>query len=315
VRAGTRLELDGRNILTYVFQTRQGARIDDYADPAHASGPSAEAASGLGFRSAVGVPIDVAGSLWGLVAVAAARPGAHPPDTETRLARFTELVATALANAESQAELVASRARIVAAADAARKRIERNLHDGAQQRLVSLGLKLRAVQAALPSAALAREFADIMTEVTGVVDELRDTASGLHPAALTAGGLRPALKTLARRSAVPVRLDIEIDGRLSEQIELAAYYSVAEALTNAAKHAHATAVTVRAEDRFLRIAVRDNGDGGATFIRGSGLAGLTDRVEALGGRLSLDSPPGAGTLLMIALPNASGDRNSVGREA
>jgi signal transduction histidine kinase len=153
-----------------------------------------------------------------------------------------------------------------------------------------------------------------MTEVTGILDELRDIASGLHPAALTEGGLRPALKTLARRSAVPVRLDIGIDRRLPEQIELAAYYSVAEALTNVAKHAHATTVTVtvRAEDGLLHLTVRDDGDGGATFSRGSGLIGLTDRVEALGGRLALDSPLGDGTLVMIALPYASEDKATAG---
>jgi signal transduction histidine kinase len=308
---GTRVELGGHNLHTRIFQTHQPARVDDYT---HASGPTGDRARALGFCSGVGIPVDVAGNLWGLVAVEATRPGALPPDTEARLAGFTELVATALANAESQAELLASRARIVAAGDAARKRIERNLHDGAQQRLVSLGLKLRAVQAACASAELAREVADIMTDVTAILDELREIASGLHPAALTDGGLRPALRTLGRRSAVPVRLDIGIDGRLPEQIELAAYYCVAEALTNAAKHAHATVVTVtvRADDGLLRLAVRDDGDGGATFRRSSGLTGLTDRVEALGGRLSLDSPPGAGTLVTIALPYACEEKAAAG---
>ena len=233
-----------------------------------------------------------------------------PADSEARLARFTELVATAIANAESQVQLTASRARIVAAADQARRRIERDLHDGAQQRLVSLALQLRAVQAAVPPEAieLAAQFDGLVDEVTSALDELRELARGIHPAVLAEGGLRPALKGLARRSAVPVELDVRVDGRLPEQIEIAAYYVVSEALTNAAKHAHASvvhveAVTVEGDgDGVLRVRVRDDGRGGTHFAGGSGLVGLKDRVEALGGTIKIESPPGRGTALHATVP-------------
>jgi signal transduction histidine kinase len=228
-----------------------------------------------------------------------------PADTEDRLAAFTELVGTAIANAEAQAALTASRARIVAAADTTRRRIERDLHDGAQQRLISLALQLRAMQASPPEAGeLTTDLDDVADGLTGVLDELREIARGLHPAALAEGGLRPALKTLARRSAVPVRLDLGIDRRLPEPIELAAYYVVTEALTNAAKHSSATVVDVHVQDGggALHIRVQDDGCGGADLTRGTGLVGLTDRVEALGGHLALHSPPGGGTTMQMDLP-------------
>jgi signal transduction histidine kinase len=235
-----------------------------------------------------------------------------PVDTEARLAGFTELVATAIADAEAQAALTASRARIVAAADATRRRIERDLHDGAQQRLVSLALHLRGtVRAAVPPGAgeLTARLDAAATELAGVLDGLREIARGLHPSALADGGLRAALKALARRSAVPVRLDVRVDGRLPDQIELAAYYTVAETLTNTARHASATVVDVAVEagERVLTVRVRDDGRGGADLTGGSGLIGLTDRVEALGGRLSLHSPPGAGTTVEISLPLTAPD--------
>jgi signal transduction histidine kinase len=229
-----------------------------------------------------------------------------PAGTEARLAGFTELIATAIANAEAQAALTASRARIVATADATRRRIERDLHDGAQQRLVSLGLQLRAAQAAAPPGAseLVQRLDGVAAGLVGVLDELREIAHGLHPAVLADAGLRPALKTLARRSTVPVRLDIRLDGRLPEPVEIAAYYVVSEALANTAKHAHATVIDVQvaAGEGVLRVRVRDDGRGGADVTRGSGLIGLRDRVEALGGRLWLHSPPGAGTTLQVQLP-------------
>jgi signal transduction histidine kinase len=229
-----------------------------------------------------------------------------PAGTEARLAAFTELAATALANAEAQAALAASRARIVATADAARRRIERDLHDGAQQRLVSLALELRAAQAVAPPGAgeLARRLDRVAAGLDDALEELREIAHGLHPAILANRGLRPALKALARRSAVPVRLDAQEEGRLPEQIETAAYYVVAEALTNAAKHAHATAaeVEVAVGEGVLHVRVRDDGRGGADFGHGSGLLGLKDRVEALGGRLALHSPPGDGTTLQVQFP-------------
>jgi signal transduction histidine kinase len=300
---GMRLELGGWNTPTLVFQTARPARID-YAD---ASGAVADAARERGIHSSVGAPISVEGRLWGVMGVLFTRERSLPADTETRLAGFTELVGTALANAEARAALTASRARIVAAADTTRRHIERDLHDGAQQRLVSLALQLRStVQAALPPDAqqLKVQLDGIAAELGSVLDELREIARGLHPAALADGGLRPALKALGRRSAVPVRLDVSVDGRLSEPIELAAYYVVAEALTNAVKHAHATVIDVQvaATDGVLRVRVGDDGHGGADPTRGSGLVGLTDRVEALGGRLTLHSPPDAGTAIQVVLP-------------
>jgi len=244
--------------------------------------------------------------------IVASTRGPLPTGAEERLAAFTEMAATAIADAEAQAALAASRARIVAAADAARRRIERDLHDGAQQRLVSLALQLRAAQAAAPREAgeLASRLEGAVAEVTGVLDELGEIARGIHPAVLTNGGLRPALKVLARRSAVPVSLDVQVTGRLPESAEIATYYAVAEALTNTAKHAHASIIDVRVESGagVVRVRVRDDGRGGAHFGGGSGLAGLQVRVEALGGRLSLDSPPGAGTTLDIVLPLSDPNR-------
>ena len=305
---GSRFPLGGQNVHTVVFQTRRSARVDR----AEASGSATEVFRMLRIRSALGAPIIVEGQLWGVMIVLSTREESLPADTEARLAGFTELVATALANAEAQAALTASRARIVAAADTARRRIERDLHDGAQQQLVTLALQLRAAQAAMPSQAgdLAAQLDGVADGLTDVLDELREIARGLHPAALAEGGLRPALKTLARRSAVPVRLDVDVDERLPEPIETAAYYVVAEALTNTAKHAAATVVDVQvaAGGGVLRVRVRDDGRGGADLTGGSGLVGLTDRVEALGGHITLRSPTGAGTTVEIELPLADPSR-------
>jgi signal transduction histidine kinase len=299
---GTRLSLGGHNLHTLVSQTGQAARIDDYAG---ASGPAGEAAREFGLHASVGVPVSVEGHLWGVMIVES-RAGPLPAGTEARLAGFTELAATAIANAEAQAELAASRARIVATADQTRRRIERDLHDGAQQHLVSLALQLRAAQAAAsPGAGVpVRQLDGVAAGLGGVLEELREITCGLHPAILAERGLCPALKALSRRSAVPVRLKVQVEGRLPEQTEIAAYYVVAEALTNAAKHAHATVtdVEVAAGEGVLRVGVRDDGCGGADFGHGSGLAGLRDRVEALGGRLWLHSPSREGTTLQVQLP-------------
>jgi signal transduction histidine kinase len=305
----SRFELGGRNVTTLVVQTGQPARID-YAETG-ASGPiGISATDAWGLRSSSGAPISLDGRLWGVIVAASTSEAFLPADTETRLAGFTELVGTALANTEAQAALTASRARIVAAADTARRRIERDLHDGAQQRLVSLALRLRGSTQASPrpgADALATQMDLVAEEITGVLDELREIARGIHPAVLAEGGLRPALTTLARRSAVPVRLDLEIDRRLPEPVELAAYYVVTEALANTAKHARATSMDVRvaADGGLLRISVRDDGHGGADPAHGTGLVGLIDRVEALGGQLTLRSLPGAGTTLNVALPLAA----------
>jgi signal transduction histidine kinase len=258
-----------------------------------------------GIRSGLAAPIVVDGELWGTITVASLH-GSLPAGTEHRLAGFTDLVGTAIANAESRAELLASRSRIVTTADQTRRRIERDLHDGAQQRLVTLTMKLRALEAVPEPApdALRSDLEDIAAGLDDVLDDLRETAHGLHPVMLTRGGLGPALKALGRRSPVPVELDVRTQERLPEPVEVAAYYVVAEALTNAAKHADASFVRIEAEvlDGDLHVSVRDDGTGGADPARGSGLVGLIDRVEALGGRLALHSPPAGGTTLRIDLP-------------
>ena len=298
VAVGVRVPLGGRNVSSLVF-ARGRARIDDYAA---ASGPVGDIAGGAGVRTAVGVPVSVAGELWGCMIVVT-RSEPLPADTEARLASFAELTATAIANAEAQAEVTASRARIVAAADQARRRIERDLHDGAQQRLVTLALRLRAVQAAVPPE-FGGQLGEAVAEAISALDELRETARGIHPAILADGGLRPALKALADRCPVPVDLQIHIEERLPEPVEISAYYVIVEALTNTAKHARASAASVEAKvaGGLLRVTVRDDGTGGACLTGSTGLAGLKDRVEALGGRIILHSPRGAGTSLRAEFP-------------
>jgi signal transduction histidine kinase len=300
---GDRVELGGKNVSTIVGQTGQPARVEDYRS---SSGAFAKAGRGWGFGSAVGVPIRVEDRLWGVVTVAYARMAVLPPDIEARLAGFTELVGTAIANAEAQAALAASRARIVAAADAARRRIERDLHDGAQQRLVTLALRLREAKATAPSGteALISRLDEMVDGLDAALEELREIARGIHPAVLANGGLRPALRALARRSPVPVDLRVQVKGRLPDPVEIAAYYVVSEALTNTARHARATAVCVEVTvgKTTLRIGVRDDGRGGADVSGGSGLTGLQDRVEALSGRITLHSPSGAGTALEVHIP-------------
>ncbi|HET6944352.1 MAG TPA: histidine kinase, partial [Gaiellaceae bacterium] len=200
------------------------------------------------------------------------------------------------------------RARIVATADATRRRIERDLHDGAQQQLVSLALELRAAQARTPPELreLRHDMSHIVEGLTRVLADLREIALGLHPAVLADGGLGPALHTLARRSTIPVDIDVRVQGRLPERVEVAAYYVVSEALTNAATHANASIaqVAVDVRDSVLRVSVRDGGVGGADPARGSGLLGLKDRAEAIGGTLSIQSKHGAGTVLHVELPLA-----------
>jgi len=290
-------------VYTLVFQTGRPARIDGSTGT---SGPDCEVASELGVRAAVGVPVSTGGRLWGAIVVSSTQDEPLPLGTEARLTGFTELAATAVANAEARAALAASRARIVAASDATRHRIERDLHDGAQQRLVSLALRVSGLKTVVPGEAqeLAGHLDRTAAELAAVLDELRELARGLRPPALTNGGLRPAIKTLARRCGLPVRLDIALDERLPEQVELAAYFAVAEALTNAAKHAQAGVVDVEAhrDEKELHLCVRDDGVGGADPRRGSGLTVLTDRIQVLGGRLGLRSPPGGGTALRVALP-------------
>ena len=301
---GKRFPLGGHNAATLVFETGRPARIDEYRPDDVSSATSV--ARGLGGVSAVGAPIRVAGHLWGAALVVAQREEALPAPTEERLADFAELAATAIANAETQAELTASRARVVASADEARRRIERNLHDGAQQRLVSVALQLRAAQADLPAGLeqLSAELDRIAVGLGETLEELQELARGIHPQILSDRGLRPALEMLARRSVIPVVLSVGTDRRLPEPVEVGAYYVVSEALTNAAKHAHATSMTVEVEtvDGILHIQIHDDGVGGAGFSGGSGLVGLRDRVEVLGGRITLRSPLGHGTTLTVELP-------------
>ncbi|WP_405747475.1 nitrate- and nitrite sensing domain-containing protein [Streptomyces canus] len=255
---------------------------------------------------AVGAPIVVDDRLWGFV-VAASPLEMLPVGTESRLADFTELVAAAIANADSRDQLTASRARVVAASDASRRRIERDLHDGVQQRLVALQLDLRLAETLVTdrSSELAEQLVHVGKGLDDAFQDLLQVARGIHPAILAKGGLGPALRSLARRSAVPVELDLKLPaGRLPEHLEVAAYYVTSECLTNAAKHAHARVVEVSAEIRggFLELTIRDDGSGGAEPGRGSGLIGLIDRVEAIGGKLAVSSPPGEGTTLDVRLP-------------
>jgi signal transduction histidine kinase len=300
---GKRFSFDGDSVPAMVFRIGRAARRDSHDD---APSPDIRYIRELGLRSGVGVPIIVGGRLWGAANVGSAADEPLPPDTEARVSDFAELVATAIANADARAELTASRARIVAASDAARRRFERDLHDGAQQRLVSLGLQLRTAEASLPPErhALREELSDIVTGLTGVSADLQEISRGIHPAILSRGGLGPALKTLARRSAVPVALRFGMDRRLPDSVEVAAYYVVAEALTNAAKYAQASEVkvSVDADGDTLYVSIADDGVGGADSHKGSGLVGLTDRVEALGGQLRISSVVGNGTSLLATIP-------------
>jgi signal transduction histidine kinase len=301
---GGRWPIKGTNVAWMVLQTGRSARIDDFSA---ATDPIGVAVREAGFKSAVGSPIVVEGRLWGVIS-AASTEGPMPRGAEARLASFTELVATAVANAESSAELAASRRRIVAASDDARRGIERDLHDGVQQQLVSLGLELGVMTADPPTGeALKAQLASVTENVGSVLDALVETARGIHPAILSQGGLAAALKGLARRSAVPVELHAQIEGPLPDEVEVAAYYVAAEALTNVAKHARACLVhmDVTTDDGTLTLLVRDDGVGGADPGGGSGLVGLYDRVEALGGTIKIDSSVGTGTCVAVTLPIAA----------
>jgi PAS domain S-box-containing protein len=255
---------------------------------------------------AVAAPIVVSRHPWGAIVAAWKHPDMAGGDTEVRMAQFTELVATAVANAESSAELAASRGRIVATADEARRRIERDLHDGAQQRLVSTVMVLKLLRRELGDAdgPIVELVEEALTNAQRGMDEVRELARGIHPRILSSGGLGPALKTLALRSHIPVTVDVPADARWPENVEVTAYYVASEALTNAVKHADASNVriTVDADDRRILLAIRDDGAGGADPSRGSGLIGLRDRVAALGGTLVVHSEPGFGTVLTARIP-------------
>jgi PAS domain S-box-containing protein len=303
---GHRLSIDGeRNLATLVLETGRPARIDNYAE---ATGRLAEDVRGEGIRTAVGTPILVEGRLWGLMAAGSSQEQPLPADTEERLASFTDLVATAIANTEARAEVAASRARVVVAADEERRRVVRDLHDGAQQRLVHTVVTLKLAQRAVvnedeDAPAL---VTDALVNAEQATAELRELAHGILPTALTRGGLSAGVDALATRTPVPIAIDVTAD-RLDAAVEATAYFVVAEALTNVAKHAHArhAEVSARVADGTLRVKVRDDGIGDAR-PDGSGLLGLADRLAALDGQLRIESPAGGGTLVTADIP-LSGD--------
>jgi signal transduction histidine kinase len=303
---GTNVSLEGDSAVIRVYRTGAPARLDDYADR---PGEIARSMRELGVRSSVAAPITVEGRLWGAVVVVSDTEERFPEGIEGRLGDFADLVALALASASAREQLAASRARIVEAGDAERRRLERNLHDGAQQRLVTLALSLRLARAKLPGDPIAAE--PLLDSAIGDLDqalaELRELARGLHPAILTDHGLAPALRALTRRAPVPVRLGDVPEERFPEPIEATAYYLVSEALTNVTRYAEASSVEVRltSSDGRLRVEVADDGRGGAQAAAGSGLRGLADRVEALSGRFELESPPGAGTVVRAELPTSA----------
>jgi PAS domain S-box-containing protein len=301
-RVGESLPADESTAVGRVRRTGASARIDDWGAQA---GEIAETIFRMGYRSTAAAPIVVTGTLWGAVAIASEDP--LPPGSETRLGAFCELASLAVASAQARADLTASRARLVQAGDEQRRRLERNLHDGAQQRFVSVVLKLRLARARLnPDPDSAAELLDeVSRELDMGLDELREIARGLHPAILGDRGLGPALEAVAARIPIPVAIDAP-DDRLPEHIEATTYYIVSEAMTNVAKHAAASRaqVSVRREGGVLRCEVSDDGRGGADVSGGTGLLGLRDRAEAAGGTFSVVSPPGRGTVVAAALPLA-----------
>jgi PAS domain S-box-containing protein len=300
---GRRWPHGGKNVGTFVFDTGRPARIDDYDD---ATGPVADDVHEAAIRSAVATPIIVEGRLWGVIGVGSRQGPPLPEDTEARLASFTELAATAIANTEARTELNASRSRIVAATDEERRRLFRDLHDGAQQRLVNTTVTLKMAKRALENGE--EDAAALLTEALHNAEqataELRELAHGILPASLVRGGLRAGVDALASRTPVPIKIDVPV-GRLPAAVEATAYFVVAEALTNMTKHARAqhSEVTVRIDDGTLAIRVQDDGVGGARAdAGGSGLIGLADRLAAVNGQLRVESPADGGTLLAAAIP-------------
>jgi signal transduction histidine kinase len=294
---------EGRGILGRMLQCPRPVRIEDFDE---VGGVVAELMRELGIRSAAGGPILLGGRLWGAVTATWPVPALMPVRAEDRVAAFAELVAYAIESAEAREELAASRARLVEAADEARRRIERDLHDGAQQRLVAAALELTILDRRLerdPAGArsVLERARDHLDQGLG---DLRDLARGIHPAVLTERGLEAALVALVQRAPVPVELEVTIPERLEAGIEAAAYFVASEALTNVAKYSEADTASVRVLSAAgsLLVTIADDGIGGADPERGSGLRGLADRVEAVGGVLEVASPPGEGTRLSARLP-------------
>ena len=300
--AGERVPIDGETVSGKLRRTGRPQRVDEYTG---VRGELVKRLQEVGVRSAVGAPVKVAGVTWGAIVASSGRPHAFPEGAEHRLADFAELVTAALANVDAREQLAASRARIVQAGYEERRRLGRDLHDGAQQELVSAVISLKLAQ---------RKAADAPHEVGALVDEalaqlqsgirdLRELAAGIHPSLLTDRGLGAALKALAARSPLPVELGEVPSERLPAPVETSAYFVVAEALTNAAKHARGSHVdvAVRVEDGLTIVEVRDDGVGGADPSTGSGLRGLADRVSALGGKLEIESPAGEGTTIRASI--------------
>jgi signal transduction histidine kinase len=305
---GVTFPLEEESVTGQVYRTGQPARFDDYTGK---RSRLAELVREAGFHATVAAPVTVGGRLWGAVLASSNRPDPLPPEAEERLADFAELVALALASADARQELSRSRARLVAASDTERRRLERNLHDGPQQRLVTLAVTLRLAENRLATdpGAVHDLIVDARDELDQALEELREIARGLHPGVLTARGLAPALESLAARLPIPVRLDVETGGRCLEAVEVAAYYVVAEALANAIRYSGADSVDVNVslDDGMLDVEVADSGRGGADPASGTGLRGLADRVETLGGRLEVESPAGAGTRVHATLPTTGAE--------
>jgi signal transduction histidine kinase len=308
---GESIPVEGESVTAKLYRSGRPERVDDYDE---VESELAVRLREFGVRSVVGAPIYVAGRLWGALMASSEQAHAFPAGTEMRIGSFAELVTAALANVDAREQLAASRARIVEAADAARRRIERDLHDGAQQRLVSLALNLRLLESSLePNSATTRELAAARAELDAALEELRELARGIHPSILVDRGLEAALAALAGRSTVPVELDLASCARLPLSVQTTAYFVVAEALTNASKHADSDRIAVRVAlgEGHALVEVRDEGSGGVDTAQGSGLRGLADRVSALGGTLEIESPVGAGTTIRARIPvTAPGDASS-----
>ena len=300
---GSSISLEAAGVLAAVRDTGEPQRIHRYDELA---GPIVERMSSFGYGSATAVPIKLGGEVWGALVVAGAHGESLPVDAERQLADFAELVAQALANAEAYRKLADSRARIVQATDSERRRLERNLHDGAQQRLVSLALQLQLMKTAMKSDPATAEslLAQADNELGQALRELRELARGIHPATLTTHGLQTALEALTRNATIPIHVTRIPDERLPEPIEAAIYYLVAEAVANVLKYAQATQATVAVErsNGAVRVVVADDGVGGAEPGNGTGLVGLIDRIEALDGRLRIESARGHGTRLSAVIP-------------
>ena len=301
---GERIPVEGETVTAKLWRTGCTQRVNDYAG---VEGELAARLREFGIRSVIGAPITVAGRLWGGIMATSSEPHSFPPDTEQRIGNFAELVTAALANVDAREQLAASRARIVAAGDEARRRIERDLHDGAQQRLVSLALNLRLIHSRLEDGfEVGGELEAARVQLDEAIQELRDLAQGIHPSVLSERGLGPALTALAKRAPMPVDLDVA-DEDLPLELQTTAYFVAAEALTNAAKHARCGRVAIRAsvEDGHFTVEVRDDGVGGTDPMLGSGLRGLADRLSAFGGALEVESPEGVGTTVRARIAVAA----------